>query len=216
MGFLPLFQNEIGGFSVEEHTAARSWWSGEAERDPWEWRQFIARSGRTAYGKFFAGRAGFISREWFPHFANWRRWGYDFDSRWDEELASRRQKRIMDQFVGNDALYSFQLKRLAGFGGEGEKNFEGTVTGLQMEGYLLIRDFRRRLNKKGQPYGWPIAVYATPEALWGYEHVASAYTVSPERSGELIFRQVRRHFPAATEETLHAVLGRDREWEGSR
>lgn len=45
-----------------------------------------------------ASQAGFISKAWFPHFANYRRDGYDFDSRWDEELASMRAKRIMDQF----------------------------------------------------------------------------------------------------------------------
>lgn len=59
----------------------------------------------------------------------------------------------MDQFAVKDELYAFEHKRLAGFGKEGEKNFEGTVTDLQMDGYLLIRDFRQRLNKKGQPTG---------------------------------------------------------------
>lgn len=28
-GFLPLFQNEIPGFSVEEHTLAADWWTGD-------------------------------------------------------------------------------------------------------------------------------------------------------------------------------------------
>lgn len=206
VGFVPLFKNEIDGFSVEEHTSDLYWWSGDPEQDPWQWRQYIARSGQVAYGKFFGKKAGFISRVWFPHFANWRRDGYDFDSRWDEELASMRQKRIMDQFAGRDALYSFELKQLAGFGKEGEKNFEGTVTDLQMGGYLLIRDFRQRLNKKGQPYGWPISVYAMPESLWGYEHVTSAYSAEPEQSQKLVYAQVRKNFPAATEETLRAVL----------
>ena len=146
VGFLPLFQNEIEGFSVEEHTAARGWWSGDPEQDPWEWRELMARSGQVAYGKFFAKKAGFVSRAWFPHFANWRRDGYDFDSRWDEELAPMRQKRIMDCFAGQEEWFSFALKRQAGFGKGGEKNFEGTVTDLQMGGYLLIRDFRRRIN----------------------------------------------------------------------
>ncbi|MBM6869791.1 hypothetical protein H7U37_10775 [Pseudoflavonifractor phocaeensis] len=210
IGFLPLFRNEIRGFSVEEHTAASGWWSGDPEQDPWEWRQSIARDGRVAYGKFFDKKAGFISKAWFPHFANWRRDGYDFDSRWEEGLASQRQRKVMEQFDGQEALASFALKRLAGFGKEGEKNFEGTVTQLQMGGYLLIRDFRRRRSKKGQPYGWPISVYATPEALWGYDHIASAYPVEPARSGELIYRQVRGHFPAATETALQRVLG----WSG--
>ena len=85
IGFLPLFQNEIGGFSVEENTSDLYWWTGDPEQDPWEWRALIARSGQVAYGKFFGKRAGFISKAWFPHFANWRRDGYDFDSRWEDE-----------------------------------------------------------------------------------------------------------------------------------
>ncbi len=210
LGFLPLFKNEIPGFSAEEHSAAVDWWTGDRERDPWEWRQLIARSGRVAYGKFFDRKAGFISRDWFPHFANWRRDGYDFDSRWDEGLARMRQKRVMDCFGVEEELYSFRLKQLAGFGKEGEKNFEGTVTELQMESYLLIRDFRQRLNKKGLPYGWPIAIYAMPETLWGYGHISSAYSTQPARSKELIYRQVQSRFPGATESALEKVLG----WRG--
>ena len=116
----------------------------------------------------------------------------------------------MDQFTVNDELYSFELKRLAGFGKGGEKNFEGTVTDLQMGGYLLIRDFRQRLNKRGQPYGWPISVYTTPEALWGYAYISSAYSTEPAQSKELIYQQVRKNFPAATEATLQAALGWNR------
>jgi hypothetical protein len=41
IGFLPLFRNEIPGFSVEEHTAADSWWSEDPESDPWEWRKNV-------------------------------------------------------------------------------------------------------------------------------------------------------------------------------
>ena len=81
VGFLPLFKNEAPGFSVEEHTASLGWWTGDERHDPWEWRRLIARSGQAAYGKFFDQKAGFISKAWFPHFANWRRDGYDFDSR---------------------------------------------------------------------------------------------------------------------------------------
>ena len=210
VGFLPLFRNEADGFSTEENTSDLYWWSGDPEQDPWEWRQLIARSGRVAYGKFFGGKAGFISRAWFPHFANWRRDGYDFDSRWDEGLAGIRQKRVMDQFAERGELFSSELKRLAGFGREGEKNFEGTVTGLQMGGYLVILDFRRRINRRGLPYGWPISVYTTPEALWGYDHVASAYSIDPAESKALVYAQVRRSFPEASEAELDAVLGWDK------
>ena len=170
-----------------------------AEADP--------RSGQVAYGKFFGRKAGFISKAWFPHFANWRRDGYDFDSRWDEELASIRCKRVMDQFENRPELFSFELKRLAGFGKEGEKNFDGTVTDLQMQSYLLIRDFRRRINKKGLEYGWPISVYSTPETLWGYEHISSAYLIDPAASKAMVYQQVLKNFPEAQPTELDAVLG---------
>lgn len=117
----------------------------------------------------------------------------------------------MDQFAAKDEWYSFELRRMAGFGKGGEKNFEGTVTKLQMGGYLLIRDFRQRLNKMGHPYGWPISVYSTPESLWGYEHISSAYYVEPEQSRDLIYQQICRNFPTATGATLHTVLGYGRE-----
>ncbi len=207
VGFLPLFRNDIDGFSAEERTCPQDWWSGDADRDPWEWRQLIACSDRVAYGKFFGKKAGFISKAWFPDFANWRRDGYDFDSRWDDGLATARQKKIMDQFAEADALLSYELKDRAGFGKGGEKNFEGTVTDLQMSSYLIIRDFRQKLNKKGQPYGWPRAEYTTPEALWGAECITTAYATDPAKSRAEMFHQIQAHFPTATEERLRAVLG---------
>lgn len=206
IGFLPLFKSEIEGFSAEEHTSDQFWWTGDPEQDPWKWRELIARSGRVVYGKFFNKKAGFISKEWFPYFANYRRDGYDFDARWDDALASARSKKIVDQFADHEELYSFELKKLAGFGKNGEKNFEGVVTELQMQTYLVVWDFRQKVNKKGVKYGWPVAVYSTPELLWGYEVVTGAYKEEPKISKERIFEQVRRNFPRVTEKQLMKVL----------
>ena len=99
VGFLPLFKNEIPGFSLEERTVPEYWWSDDPEVDPWKWREIIARSGRVAYGKFFNRKAGFISEEWLPCFVNYRRDGYDFDALWEDGKASARQKKIMDLFA---------------------------------------------------------------------------------------------------------------------
>ena len=35
-------------------------------------------------------------------------------------------------------------------------------------------------EKGGENYGWPIAVYATSEHLWGYDYVTSAYKEDSE------------------------------------
>ncbi len=208
VGFLPLFRNAAKGFSVEEHVFDGLWWTGDPEEDPWMWREQLAREGHLAYGRFFGGKMGFISREWFPHFANWRRDGYDFDARWEDAKASMREKKIMDLFLQQEEWYTYQLKQAAGFGKGGEKNFSGILTNLQMEGYLVVRDFRQRTNRKGTPYGMPISVYITPETLFSEEHVRSVYDTDPAVSKQLIYEQVQRCFPEAEEKALQHVLGK--------
>ncbi len=206
IGFLPLFKNEIPGFSLEERTVPEYWWSGDTEVDPWEWREIIARRGEVAYGKFFDKKAGFISKEWLPYFANYRRDGYDFDALWEDGKASRRQKKIIDLFEENEELYSNEIKKLAGFGKGGEKGFDGTITDLQMKTYLIVKDFRQRKNKQGEAYGWPIAIYATPENLFGPDHVRSRYKEEPLASKEAIANHIRDIYPIATEKQIQKII----------
>ena len=121
LGFLPLFSNDIAGFSVEEHTSAEAWWTGDPGTDPWEWRISLARHPEIAYGKFFDKKAGFIHKDIFPVFANYRRNGYDFDALFDEGMVSHRAKRIMDviglsdESVGREVM-TYELKEQAQFG----------------------------------------------------------------------------------------------------
>ena len=75
VGILPLFKNSIPGYSVEEHAHPSAWFP--SEEGVWEWKGPVIRSTGCAYGKFLGNKAVFISREWFPDFANWRRDGYD-------------------------------------------------------------------------------------------------------------------------------------------
>ncbi|MBE6990567.1 MAG: hypothetical protein E7426_07470 [Ruminococcaceae bacterium] len=207
VGFLPLFKNGISGFSVEERTLSRDWWSEDPAADPWLWRQIIAAGGQVAYGKFFDRKAGFISMRWLPYFANMRRDGYDFDALWEDGKAHHRAKKIMDLFADGEELFSWQVRQRAGFGGDGERNFEGTVTQLQMQTYLVIRDFHCRVNRRGESYGWPIAVYATPESRWGYDAVTAAYGESPEASRDRIRRHMLELWPGTDERQLRRMLG---------
>ncbi len=206
IGFLPLFKNEIDGFSAEEHTSSLFWWTDDPEQDPWAWREQIARSGEAAYGKFFGKRAGFISLKWLPIFINYRRDGYDFDTLWEEGLTNIRHKKIMDRFEDQDEYMGNLLKKDAGFGKDGEKNFDGIITDLQMNTYLVIKDFRQKTNKFSIPYGMSTSVYARPEDLWGYDRMTACYNEDPSVSREKIFSQVQKLYPYATEAQLLKVL----------
>ena len=144
-GFLPFFAGEIPGFSVEECCPPELWFSEEAD-GPWEWKGPVARSGRCVYGKFFSGRAGFISREWLPDFANFRRNGYDFDARYDDGLASRKDKTVYDTVAEHGALLSKELKRLCNYGKGGNTGFDTVITRLQMRLCLYAGQIRKALR----------------------------------------------------------------------
>lgn len=218
VGFLPFFANDVTGFSAEEHVSTDFWWTGNKAQDPWEWREIIAASHEVAYGKFFGGKAGFISKAWLPYFANTRRNGYDFDSRYEDGLATFREKVIMDHYIGEDSdgeivwkqdeILSTDLKKMAGFGKGGLKNYPGIITGLQMQLYLVISDFRRRKNKKGVEYGMSVSIMFPPETIWGYDHVTSAYAEEPSHSWQRIADRVKELYPDADETSIIGVIGK--------
>ena len=198
VGFLPFFAHEIGGFSIEECCPSELWFSGE-EDGPWEWKGPAARSGKCVYGKFFGGKAGFVSLAWFPDFANYRRDGYDFDARYDDGLASRKDKDVYDVIAARGALLSKELKKVCNYRKGGNKGFETVITRLQMQTYVSIADFVYMRDKFGRPYGWGVAEYATPEALFGYDTVTAAYRREPRASKEQILEHLKKRLPHATE-----------------
>ena len=206
IGFLPLFKNSIKGFSVEEITIADAWWSDRPEEDPWQWREVIASEGDIAYGKLFNNKAGFVSKKWYPYFASYRRDGYDFDSRYEDGLASLRTKKIIDVLTLCEQLPSNELKLAAGFGKGGEKGYESAISLLQMQTYITVRDFKRRRNKKNEEFGWPVAIYSLSEHLFGEDYVCSAYHIGTQESKKIIMDRLKERFPKATDSEIEKVI----------
>ena len=202
VGFVPLFQNEIPGFSIEEHSYKYGWWGANPELDPWSFREYIAGQSDIAYGKFFNQKAGFITKEWLPIFARVRRDGYDFDSRYEDGLASRRSKLIIDTLEQYDYLPSHELKKLAGFGKGGEKGFDSTINQLQMQTYIVAAGFARKRNKQGEEYGWPGMKIALTEKIFGYDYVRSCYSMELEVAKEKIRNHMLENYEIPTQKLL--------------
>ena len=77
---------------------------------------------------------------------------------------------------------------------------------LQMHTYLCMRDFKKRVNKKGIEYGWDVAIYAKPEQIFGYKHVAKAYKESPEESFKRIEAQIKKRFKDAADKDIKKLI----------
>ena len=207
IGFLPLFSNEIPGFSVEERTPGNAWWTDDPETDPWAWRQALACRDEVAYGKFFDRKAGFVSREWFPDFANYRRDGYDWEGLYEDGKMKHRNRQVMEAFEPDGEsrgleLLSCDARKKSGV----TKGFEGSVTELQMQTFLVVTAFRQKRNRQGIEYGWHVAALATPETKWGYDFV-NGYEGKPEEAWEKIRSQVLRFFPKAGEKEIRKIMG---------
>lgn len=206
VGFLPFFANEIEGFSIEDCCPSELWFSDSAD-GPWEWKGPVLSAGNCVYGKFFRGKAGYISLEWFPDFANYRRDGYDFDARFDDGLTSFKDKALYDTVERHGSLLSRDLKKLCNYCKGGNKGFDTIITRLQMQTYICISNFEYQLDRFGKTYGWGVARYSTPEAICGRELVTGAYHRKPSESRERIAAHLAKMLPEAEEKQILRLLG---------
>ena len=180
-GFLPLFASAIPGFFAEDD--------------------------EIDYGKFFDRKAGFISKAWFPVFANFRRDGYDYEGMYEDGKLNGRAKKILDALqLDEDAagleMMSGELRKRAAV----EKGFDNVLIDLQMQSFLLISRFGQKRNKRGETYGWHLPFFMTPETKWGYDAVNSC-SEKPEVSRERLQEQMRKICPEASEQEIRKILG---------
>lgn len=176
---MPFFKNTIEGFSIEEMTPPELLFGDDMENGPWQWKGPIISNWQSAYGKFFRGKAGYVSLEWLPDFMNWRRMVYPIDK------ESEDSRRILNVLVENESMLSKQLKIASGFSLSRKKTkfnpedptepivnknngmaFDSLIGQLQMGTHVCIADFEYLISKKGEPYGWGVARYCTPEAMY--------------------------------------------------
>lgn len=200
LGFLPLLDCGIPGFSVAALTDP-SIWEERGDGNPWEWRYLLAEREDIAYGKLFKNKIGFVSRDWVPRFTNIRRNGYDFDAMYADGGATWEAAQLMALFSGGTALPSWDIKRL-GPANAGEKH----LTELQMRGYLVICGFEQKKNRSGAGYGWPCGVYCTPEAKFGADYVRSGCKESPAESMDKAILHLRKFLPHASGKRLIQLL----------
>ena len=204
-GFVPFFKNAVPGFSIKERIDPAFWFPEEGE-GIWEWKGPVIKAAGCAYGKFFEKKAVFISRDWFPDFANLRRGGLTFAEGYDYGLISFTEKNLYRLVEERGPMTSKELKYLLGYGKEAKKGFDPLVARLQMQTYLVISDFVYQRDKYGLPYGWGVAQYASPERLFGEDFADEAYARPPEESYARILTHLSALLPHADEKQLIKLL----------
>ena len=199
LGFLPFFESGVPGWSAAENTDPALWFTGQ--EGPWEWKGQLAAARRCVYGKFYRGKAAFVSLECFPHLANYRRDGYDFEGRCDDGLVPHSDRLVMACLTAREPCRARDLRRLCGV----RKGFDTSLTRLQMQTFVLNQDFVYDLDRQGRPYGWGNALLSTPER-WLGEDVVNAATLSPAASLTWLVHRLCCAMPDVDEMTFRKLL----------
>ena len=203
VGFLPLLDSGIAGYSAEEVVDEECRYvvfdDGGWDWPLWKWKGPIVQDGGVVYGKFFAGKAGFLSREWWPDLCNWRRSQHPAPEEGTIEDA------ILMTLAEHGSLITRELRAACGFTGPKMRSrFDGYITRLQMATRIVTEDFVYPQDKHGREYGWGWSLLTTPEQLYGREACQCERT--PKESYQRIFSHLCQLLPEATEKQIRKLI----------
>ena len=204
MGFLPLLGGDIEGFSADEMVAPECRYrvlpDGGWEWPLWQWKGPVVTEGGYVYGKFFNGKAGFITRQWWPHFCNYRRSLHPLPA--EDSIEGT----ILAVLQVNGSMITRDLRRACGFDGPKMRGkFDSYVTRLQAACRIVTEDFVYPRDKHDRPYGWGWALLNTPEHLLGAHALLPSCT--PLESRRLILDHLHTILPQASDKQLEKILG---------
>ncbi len=203
VGFLPLLDSGIQGYSAESMMAEECRFTqfddGSWEWPLWQWKGSVVREGNCVYGRFFAGKAGFISQEWWPDFYNWRRSNNPVPAEGSIEDI------ILTTLRENGNMIARELRAACDFTGYNMRSkFDAYVRRLQMGTYMITEDFVYPVDKHGREYGFGWSLLTTPERLFGKELCQCNRT--PQESYQLMFNHLTQLLPNATEKQIRKIL----------
>ena len=204
VGFLPLLRSGVYGFSAEEVVADDCRYvvfpDGGWDWPLWKWKGTIVTEGNCVYGKFFDKKAGFISREWWPDFFNYRR------SKHLIPAEGSIEETILLTLQEQGSLITRELRAACGFDGPRMRSkFDGFVTRLQMGCYIVTEDFVYPTDKHGREYGWGWSLLTIPETLFGRDACMTDNT--PEASYRRLTEHLRKILPDATDKQIQKLIG---------
>lgn len=193
IGFLPFVPCGISGFSLQDCTPREMWFVQDVQ-GPWEWREIVADRAQVAYGKFFRGKAGFISRAWLGHFVIARRGGIDFADRYAAGEIGHSEKRMMDLIAEQGPMLTRDLRRHME-----AKDVDRAAIRLQMRTDIVIQRMEYRRDAFGRSYGMGASRLAPLEMVFG-EDILDACEDRSQREAEMaIAGHVLTLFPDARE-----------------
>ncbi len=202
VGLVPLLDSGIPGFSADEMVAPECRYvvTDEGWDWPlWDWKGPMVTEGHFAYGKFFGGKAGFVTMEWWPDLCNYRRSLHPMPA--DDSVEGA----IMEVLQTCGSMITRELRSACGFDGPKMRSrFDSYVTRLQMACRVVTEDFVYPHDKHGNRYGWGWALLNTPEHLFGRD--ACHCNRSPKESRQRLYDHMHKMLPNASDKQIFKLI----------
>ncbi len=163
-GFMTL-SNVLDGLpSVAGETHEDMWHTGNKETDPWSWKSRCAQDKKLAFGCIIGGHKGFVSPEMYNIFYLAYHPEGTMISRWESGHINQNQWKLWNLFKEKGILSTKDIRDEMGVTKKkGGSAVDTALKQLQKEYYITVAGSKRKINKQGEPYGWPANTYELVE-----------------------------------------------------
>ncbi len=186
LGFMSLSPILPGFPSLGDETPEPLWHTG-LDTDPWRWKDRAAEEKRLAYGCILGGHKGFITQRMYPIFYAAFHPVVHMPERWANGTVKQRAWQLLQLFEESSALTTGQIRQALGVSRKrGASAVDAAIQQLQHEFYITVAGSERKINAKGEPYGWAVNRYQRIEDWAPAGWLAEAKDWSPEEARALI------------------------------
>lgn len=187
-GILSFSGKFIEGFPrLDEMTVESQWHTGDADTDPWQWKDRAAMERKVAFGCILGGKKGFISKAFYPLFFAACRPGTSLEERYYNGTLPKAVKDVYDLIETKKELSTADIHQLL----PGKKSaVDKAIVSLQKEFYITVCGNQRRISKAGKEYGWPANTYGKVED-WAGDWIEGTEKMDQKEAQEKIIKHCR-------------------------
>ncbi len=188
LGFMTLCENKWGLPALDSETSGDRWHTGDAATDPWLWRTQAVEQKDLAYGCIIGGIRGFVAPRLYPLFWSHFHPVESLKALWEQGALAQHDWEMWQLFEKEHTLVSTDIRK-ALRSKLGVSKMDQALRNLEKHYYITVSGSQYKLNKQGQPYGWPAAIYSTTES-WLDEKFGISNRLSPE----VAYKELRQIF----------------------
>ena len=159
LGFMAL-SNLLPGFPSLGNETPKNLWHTGLDSDPWRWKDRAAEEKRLASGCILGGHKGFVTQRMYPIFYAAYHPPLSMPERWASGTVSQGTWRLWQLFEEKGKLNKSQVRQtMRGSRSQGPNAVDAAIQQLQHEYYITVDGNERKVNAKGEFYGWPVIRY---------------------------------------------------------